>query len=53
MLDANNNLTKVAIDGVKSMDMNLVVDKLKSMPFLMEYSILYDGVDLMKGVDID
>lgn len=53
MLCTNTNLTKVVIDGVKSMDMNMAVDLLNKMPFLMEYSILYDGIDLLRGVDID
>lgn len=35
------------------MGMEVVMEKLKKMPFLMEYSLLYDGVDLMKGIDID
>jgi hypothetical protein len=53
VLDRNRNLSKLAIDGVKSMDMEVVMERLKRMPFLMEYSLVYDGVDLIKGVDID
>lgn len=40
-------LTKVVIEGIKPLNMSVVLGRLKRLIYLMDYKIYYENIDLM------
>lgn len=51
MLGSSPFLTKVVIEGIKPLNMNIVLGRLKRLIYLMDYKIYYENIDLMTEVD--
>lgn len=41
LVDSNRYLTKLVIEGIKPLEMPIIVAKMKKLPFLMEYKIYF------------
>lgn len=51
VLETNSLLSKVVVEGIKPLSMPAVLARLKALPFLMDYKIYYENLDLMTEVD--
>jgi hypothetical protein len=50
-MESNRYLTKIVIEGVKPLEMPMVVGKMKKLPFLMEYKVYFENLDMMTEIE--
>ena len=51
LLESSPYMTKLVIEGVKPLEMPLLVSKMKKLCFLMNYKIYFENVDMMTEVE--